>query len=277
MNTKIINHPVWGKAIFADNGVIQIGIPLEFGIRIGHLSYLGKENLFYEQPNDLNDLCTSEGFRVRGGHRLWVAPESEKEYFPDNSPIKYVISEDTITLIQEEDPYLKVKKSIEITFLGDEEICIKHRVLNTKEEKRKISVWGVTSVAPCGRAFIPLRYRENGYDPLHKITMWDYTSLGDERVKYERELITLKHTPVLQKYKIGVGHPNGPVTYENKEVIFEKSYEIHPDLEYPDGGVSFEIFMCRYMVEIESLSPLYEVNAGETAEFCEKWSLKKQD
>ena len=276
MNTKIINHPVWGKALFADNGIIEIGIPLEFGIRIGHLSYFGKDNLFYEQPNDLNELCTPEGFRVRGGHRLWVAPESKDEYFPDNSPIKYEISGEKLTLFQEEDPYLCVKKSIEITFTGDEEITLKQKVLNTKEEKRKFSVWGVTSVAPCGKALIPLRYRDNGYDPLHKITMWDYTSLGDERVKYERELITLSHKPIIQRYKIGVGHPKGPVTYENKGVIFEKSYEINPSSEYPDGGVSFEIFMCRHMVEIESLSPLFEVGAKETAEFCEKWRLKKQ-
>jgi len=276
MNTKIINHPVWGKALFADNGVIEIGIPLEFGIRIGHLSYKEEENLFYEQPNDLNDLCTPEGFRVRGGHRLWIAPESEKEYFPDNSPITYEIKENTIRLFQAEDSWLGVKKSIEITFFCDEEISIKHKVLNTEKRERKFSIWGVTSVAPCGKVFIPLRYRENGYDPLHKITMWDYTSLGDERVKYGRELITLSHKPVLQKYKIGVGHPNGPVTYENKGVIFEKLYEINPNLEYPDGGVSFETFMCRHMVEIESLSPLFDVKAGEQVEFCENWRLKKR-
>ncbi len=214
---------------------------------------------------------------MRGGHRLWVAPESEKVYFPDNSPIRYEISGDKISLFQEEDLYLGVKKSIEISFIGDEEICVKQRVLNTKEEKRKISVWGVTSVAPCGKALIPLKYRENGYDPLHKITMWDYTSLGDERAEYERDSITLSHQPIIRKYKIGVGHPNGPVTYENKGVIFEKSYEIKPDFEYPDGGVSFEVFMCRHMVEIESLSPFFEVGEGQTAEFCEKWRLKKQD
>ena len=277
MNTKIINHPVWGKTLFADNGTIEIGVPLEFGIRIGHLSYLGEENLFYEQPNDLKALSTPEGWRVRGGHRLWIAPESEKSYFPDNRPIKYEFSDEKISLFQEEDPYLCVKKSVEITFAGDEEISIAQKVLNTKEEKRKFSVWGVTSLAPLGKVLIPLRYRDNGYDPLHKITMWYYTSLGDERAKYERELITLSHKQIAQNYKIGVGHPKGPVTYENKGVIFGKSYDINPNLEYPDGGVSFETFMCEHMVEIESISPLFEVKAGETAEFCEKWILKKQD
>ena len=277
MNTNIINHTLWGKTLFADNGIIEIGIPLEFGIRIGHLSYKNEDNLFYEQPNDLNDLCTPEGFRIRGGHRLWIAPESKKVYYPDNNPVKYEISENKITLFQEEDPYLRIKKSIEITFTNDEEICINHKILNTKEENRKISIWGITSLAPGGKAVIPLKYRENGYDPLHKISMWDYTNLGDERAKYERENITLSHKPIAQKYKIGVGHPNGSVPYENKGVIFKKVYKINPELEYPDGGVSFEIFMCKHMVEIESLSPFFEVEAGGTAEFNEKWKLKKQD
>jgi hypothetical protein len=75
---------------------------------------------------------------------------------------------------------------------------------------------------------------------------------------------------------IDLSFDKGPVTYENKGVIFEKAYEINPALEYPDGGVSFEIFMCRHMVEIESLSPLFEVGAKDTAEFCEIWRLKKQ-
>jgi len=276
MNAKIIRHPLWGKTLFADNEIIEIGIPLEFGIRIGHLSYKNEENLFYEQPNDLDDLCTPEGFRVRGGHRIWIAPESKKEYFPDNSPIKYEIQGEKISLFQDEDTYLNVKKSLDITFTDNEEITLKQKVLNTKEETRIFSVWGVTSLAPLGKALIPLRCRDNGYDPLHKITLWDYTSLGDERVKYERELITLSHRQIMQKYKIGVGHPNGSVTYENKGIIFEKSYEINPSSEYPDGGVSFEIFMCRHMVELESLSPLFEVGAKETAEFCETWHLKKQ-
>ncbi len=276
MNTKIINHPVWGKTLFADNNVVEIGIPLEFGIRIGHLSYKDEENLFYEQPNDSKDLCTPEGFRVRGGHRLWLAPESEKDYFPDNQCIQYEISGDTISLFQEEDPWLGVKKSMEITFAGDEEMHVRHKVINTEKTLKKFALWPITSVAPGGTERIALRQRENGYDPLHTITMWDYTSLGDERATYTHESITLTHKPFERKYKIGIGHPNGPVTYENKGVVFEKSFEIDLSKAYPDGGVSFETFMCMHMVEIETLSPLYEISYNESAEFVEHWKLKRR-
>ena len=58
-------------------------VPLSYGIRIGHFALCGGENVFYEQPKDMTELTTPEGWRLRGGHRFWVAPESEKTYCPD--------------------------------------------------------------------------------------------------------------------------------------------------------------------------------------------------
>ena len=110
-----------------------------------------------------------------------------------------------------------------------------------------------------------------------KESMWDYTSLGDSRVEYRRDGITLKHTPTGQKYKIGVGHPMGVVTYENKGVVFEKNYEVRRDLTYPDGNVSFETFMCDYMLEMETLAPLSELLPGETAEHEEIWKIQSKN
>ena len=275
MNSVIKTHPVWGKALFIDNGTIEIGIPLEFGIRIGHLSYLGEENLFFEQPLDMEELATPEGWRVRGGHRLWVAPESKEVYYPDNSPISYEISDDKLMIFQDEDPWLSMKKSIMLSFIDKETVLVEHELLNTGKDTKKCSLWGVTSVAPCGTEYIPLHYRDGGMDPLHRVSMWDYTSLGDNRVKYERTSITLEHTQVPERYKIGVGHPAGAVTYINKGVIFEKSFNIAPEMIYPDGDVSYETFMCRHMVEIESLSPLYELIPGKTISHNEVWKLKK--
>ena len=128
-------------------------------------------------------------------------------------------------------------------------------------------------MAPGGVEYIPLHHRDGGYDPLHCISMWDYTSLGDKRANYKRDSITLTHTPSGEKYKIGVGHPAGAISYKNKGVSFEKSFEIYPEKEYPDGNVSFETFMCDHMVEIESLSPYVTLREGKEAEHREIWTL----
>ena len=92
INKKFNTHPIHGECVYLDNGVIQIGVPLNFGLRITHFSFVGEKNVFFVQPNDMQTFSTKEGWRLRGGHRLWLAPESLADYAPDNQPISYKIT-----------------------------------------------------------------------------------------------------------------------------------------------------------------------------------------
>ena len=102
MKTYTKEHGVLGRLLLAESGRITVGVALDYGIRIPYLSYDGSENLFFEQPSDMKELSTEAGWRVRGGHRLWIAPESEKVYYPDNEPICYEIIENGIEIRQKE-------------------------------------------------------------------------------------------------------------------------------------------------------------------------------
>lgn len=275
MNTAIKQHPVFGKSLFAENGCVEIIIPLEFGLRIGHFSLIGEKNVFFEQPNDMTDLSTPEGWRVRGGHRMWLAPESEKVYCPDNAPIEYALLENGVEIFQQEDPWLHVKKSMRIVFHDGAEVEVTNRVENTGAEAIRCSVWAISAMAPGGVEELSFALRDGGYDHWHRISMWDYTSLGDDRAEYRRDGIKLTHRPIDRKYKIGVGHPYGPVRYTNNGITFVKEFDVKPEMEYPDANVSFETFMCKHMVEIESLSPLMTIAPGETGAHTEIWRLEK--
>ena len=277
MKTYTDTHRISGNVLFVEKGFIKLGIALDFGLRISYLSYCGSENLFFEQPNDMMELATPDGWRVRGGHRLWIAPESEKNYYPDNEKISYEILDGKIIVSQKRDPWLSIEKSMEISFPSDDSVKIVHKIKNTDTNTKRCSLWGVTSLAPFGTEYIPLEIREGGYDPLHKISMWDYTSLGDERAIYMRDMIILNHKATGNKYKIGVSHPKNKAKYVNLGIVFEKEYEIDKDKAYPDGNVSFETYMCDYMVEMETLSPLYDIRAGESAEYSEIWHLYKSN
>lgn len=276
MKTYEREHEILGRLLCAEQGEITVGVALEFGIRISYLSFDGSENLFFEQPKEMTDLSTSDGWRVRGGHRLWVAPEGPHDYYPDNEPISAEILENGLLVRQKNDPRLRGEREIEIHFLSENTLEILHRVKNTDTDARRFSLWGVTSMAPGGTEYIPMAVRDGGSDPNHVFTTWDYTSLGDERATYARDLITLDHCATGKKYKIGVGHPEGSVRYVNRGVVFEKLMDVKAGAEYPDGGVSFETFLCDHMVEIETLSPMMDVGAGETATYSEFWKLTKQ-
>ena len=264
-----------GRLLLAESGRITVGVALDYGIRIPYLSYDGSENLFFEHPSEMTDLSTPEGWRVRGGHRLWLAPEGRHDYYPDNDAVSAEVLEKGIKVYQKNDPWLRAEKSVEIRFVGEDRLEIVHTVKNTDDKPRRAALWAVTSMAPLGTEYIPLALRDGGSDPNHVFTTWDYTSLGDERASYRRELITLSHKPTGQKYKIGVGHPEGSVRYVNRGVVFEKLLDVKKGAEYTDGGVSFETFLCDHMVEVETLSPLMDIGVGESVSYSEFWKLSK--
>ena len=275
MNHCIKDHPLFGQTLYADNGIVEVGIPLEYGIRIGHFSFVGEDNLFFEHPNDMDDFTTEEGWRHHGGHRLWIAPESEADYYPDNDPVEYRIEGERIIITQKEDPWLRVMKEIEITF-EDSSIKVLHRVTNTSDTPRECGLWSISTLRAGGVEYIDLPLRDGGMDPWIRMGAWDYTSYGDERIKYTREQVTITHLPIDARLKIGFGHPISPVRYEVGGVVFLKHFTVDRDAIYPDSNLSYEAFFSKYMTEMESLSPLGVIGKGESMTHTEVLELRRK-
>lgn len=276
LNKKFVTHPIHGECIYIDNGVIEIGVPLTFGLRVTHLSFLGEDNVFFAQPKEMQLFTNKEGWRLRGGHRLWLAPESKECYAPDNQPIEYKIDKDKAIFIQKIDQSLQCVKIFEISLKGN---CVNvtHKITNTSDKSRKVSLWSLSVMKSGGVATIPLMERQGGYDPLTVISAWDYTNLGDERLKFDKSEIKIYQKKSDRKLKIGVGHPLGPITYQNGDTIFKKYIPYYKGRKYPDGGVSFEIFVSDYMTELEGLSPLKTILPNKSATYKEKWELCRKD
>ena len=265
-----------GRFLNAENDAIMIRIPLDYGIRITHFSLRGGDNVYYEQPSDDNVFVTEEGWRLYGGHRMWVAPESSKTYWPDNQPVSYEIDDGCIVLKQQEDLYSMVKKTVRIMLEGNS-MRIEHVLENTGRDPLKCSVWCVTSMKPGGIETIGLETRDGGMDPWLKISAWDYTNLTDPRAEYYRDRIVLKYKEIDRNFKIGVSHPIGSVSYVNDGYEFIKRFNVDRNLDYPDGNASYEAYMSKYMIEMESLSPYVFLQQGQTATHTEIQSIRKLD
>ena len=271
MNTRIIQHENYGECLFADNGLLEIGIPLTFGIRIGHLSFVGEQNVFYEQPKS----TVTDGWNVYGGHRLWIAPECEADYIPDDVPIKFVIVDDSVEVVQKATAPLYVEKRISLR-LDNDRVHVTHKIRNRGFKPITCALWGVSSLAAGGIEHIDLYRREGGLNPLCYLSVWDHTSLGDPRVTFESDRITVTHLPIDGKMKIGIGHPIPSVRYTVVGCVFTKQYEVVEGGKYPDGGVSYETYTDSSMVEMESLSPLKTLLPLCSAEHREIWSLCRE-
>ena len=272
---KIVTHPVHGECLYWDNGTVEIGVPLSFGIRIAHFSLAGEENIFFVQPKDMTRFTNDKGWRLRGGHRLWLAPESDLDYNPDNEPIAYEIVGDAVRFTQQNDPFAHIVKSMEVRLEGNA-AEVTHRITNTGEAACKVALWALSAVKNGGVTSIPLPEREGGSDPLVHISAWDYTDLSDSRLLFGKKEIRVASREGERKLKIGVGNPAGAIEYENGGTVFRKRVPFRAGAEYPDGGVSFEIYVSDYMTELEGLSPLCDLLPGQTATYTEVWELFKK-
>ena len=71
--------------------------------------------------------------------------------------------------------------------------------------------------------------------------------------------------------KIGYNCEDGWVAYQNFGITFIKKFQHMVDGEYPDNGCSVESYSNHLMQEMETLSPLHELEPGESITFTEEW------
>lgn len=264
-----------GRVLWLTDGKTELGIALDLGIRILHLSCKGMENLLYQQPDDLSDgLTTPEGWRIFGGHRYWTAPESEKSYYPDSAPVSYELTENGVRLTQPDDPWLQIRKSLEIAFMEDGSIQLHHRAENISGDTVSYASWGVTTLDK-GNAQIGFRRGTPGsYDPSRNISLWGSSSPADPRIRFDEDTIFASHEPMDSAFKMGVFSPDGYARLLNKGQQFTLSFEAKKDGNYPDGGCNFEIYMDRHVLELEALGQLTVLSPGDAAEHWERWQIE---
>ena len=152
-----------GNLIWLSDGRTEAAAALDFGIRIVHLSCVGKPNLFYSQPDDLSDgLATEAGWRIYGGHRFWSSPESTRSYYPDNAPVACELLADGVCLRQRTDPWTGFEKTLILRFLPDGRLSAEHILTNRNPQTVQAAAWGVCTLRGGGTARIPFPGRDGG-------------------------------------------------------------------------------------------------------------------
>src|SRR5690349_649605 len=81
-----ISYRGWENAYRISNGAVELVVLADVGPRIISFSFVGGDNVFYEVLEHAG-LTGGTDFRLYGGHRLWVWPEVDRTYFPDNSAV----------------------------------------------------------------------------------------------------------------------------------------------------------------------------------------------
>lgn len=270
----------WTNCYRVSNGQIELIVVADVGPRIIRCAFNGGRNLFVEFPDQLGKSGEKQ-FQLRGGHRLWVAPEElATTWAPDNAPVRVEIRGQTLEATAPVEPGTGLQKQI-IIKMSDSETAVEilHRIRNANPWKIEFAPWALTMMAPNGTAvagFPPRGQHPEALLPTNPLTMWAYTDLSDPRWKFYAKYLTLRQDPrIAAPQKIGLFNSRSWGAYLLGTELFFKETEADPSARYPDFGASFEIFANAEFLELETLGPLRQVDPGAWVEHREQWRLMR--
>lgn len=267
------NDKLYGKCIKIENGIIDVLVTVDIGPRIIRYGFINDVNVFCEAPEKIE---SQTGWKIYGGHRLWHSPESmPRTYEADNTPIDWKITKDGVHVIQKTEKWSMIAKEMVISLAPDSShVHILHRITNMGAWNVKLAAWAITVMAPGGKEVVPTPISDTELLPNRWLALWPYTRMTDSRVWWGDDYITIQQDPAnAEKFKFGVSGEDGWAAYFNNGNCFVKKYMIEKGSEYPDGGMNYETFTTDFMLEMESLSPLFDVEPGGTIEHQEAWQL----
>lgn len=278
MQITQLPHNGWENNLQLANEHAELVISVDVGPRILSYRTPGGSNVFKNYPEQLGGRGENE-WMIRGGHRLWIAPEHEsRSYVPDNSPVKFELKQPRGVVLENEPvaPW-NIRKRLEISMTPDSpEVTLHHTLINESDAEVEMASWALSVMVPKGLEIIPLPplgTHPKDLLPNRQMVVWPYTDLSDDRWRFGWKYITLRQTPDGVPTKLGLAHKEKWVGYLMKDALFIKTFDYVEGETYPDFGCNFETFSNDEMLEIESLSPLRKVAPGQKVSHTEKWYL----
>lgn len=288
---EIASFKDYGKCVEISNGEITALVTVEIGPRIISFGYAGSQNFMNANREALGGLPMDkpytdffgEGRRWEnlGGHRIWLSPESYPEtYTPDDKPCSYKVTENGAIFTYAKDSEIGVAKTMEIKMDADDtNMQVVMSVENITDKPMDFAVWALSVCNAGGSLILPMNTVDTGLLPNRKVAVWPYTDMSSELIYWGKKYITVTQRPCDKEYKhkIGVDLNCGMAFYVLGDEVLCKRFDTnHPDGNYPDGGCSFETYVCDQMLEFETLGELKTVAPGEKNVHIEHWSLCKK-
>jgi hypothetical protein len=268
----------WPNSYRVSNGEIELIVTGDVGPRIIRFGFVGGQNLFKEFPEQLGGKG-EEKFQLRGGDRVWKAPEDPvATWAPDNVPVDVRVTPTGLIARAPVEPLTNLQKEIEISMApSGTEVTVSHRIVNRSLFTLEFSAWALTMMAQGGTAvtgFPPRGKHPVNLEATNPLVMWAYTNLADPRWKFTKKYMMLRQDPKnSDAQKLGLFNPDTWAAYILKNEAFVKRTRADASKTYPDFGCSFETFTNNDFLEMETLSPLTKLLPGQTVEQVEHWGL----
>jgi len=268
----------WQDCYRVTNDVIELIVTADVGPRIIRFGFVGGQNLFKECFDQLGK-SGEEKFQLRGGDRVWKAPEDPvATWAPDNVPVKVQITTSGLVARAPIEPLTQLQKEIEISMASSRTtVTVFHRITNRSLFNLEFAPWALTMMAQGGVAvtgFPPRGTHPQNLQATNPLVMWAYTNLTDPRWKFTTKYLILRQDPRnAEAQKLGLFNENTWAAYILNDEVFIKDAQADPAKTYPDFGCSFETFTNHEFLELETLGPLTKIEPNHAVEQVETWGL----
>lgn len=269
----------WKNNVHISNGTIELVVTQDVGPRILRAGFVKDRNLMAEFKSQMG--CSGEKeWMIRGGHRLWFAPEAKPDtYELDNVPVNVQRLPDGVRTRQVPGSITGIRKSMEIRMANRKnEVTITHILTNGGRKARTLAPWALTVMAPGGTCIIPLPKKIAHTARLthnQEWSIWGYTDFADGRWTLGSRYVFFRQNRKRGPGKLGIAHREGWVAYQLADCLLVKRFQWIEGAQYPDGGVNFETFSNEQMLEVETLGPLVTLKPGKSVKHVEVWRLFK--
>ena len=249
--------------------------------RIMRYGYVGERNVFWENPDlagktiDMN----SKDWSNYGGDKIWNSPQIVWGWPPDNyldaGPCKAEkLSGGRLKITGKQSPLIGIRFSriIQIASSGTE-VSIINEMKNLGNKPVEWGIWEVAQTDAPLYGVLP-RYRKSKF-PLG---LNDFATLGMTESDYsmtDTEIRLYHNTKI--GMKAGIDSPEGWAKASWNNLHFTLSAAYQRGKRYPDDGCWQELYAMNnpHYMELEILSPLYNLKPGASAAFTTRWKLTR--
>ena len=257
MQIEPTQYRQWRQAYRCRSGPATLVIVADIGPRILFLGWHGRPNLLYEDGTGFG----VDTWRLYGGHRFTVAPESSETYAADNAPCQIEEREGRLCLSSA--PIASgIRRSLHITAAPDGiGFDLRHVLANEGEQAWEGAPWAITCVphaaivAPCVAS---------------DVRFWP----GTNRAQWAPFPDHIPLVPRHSRGKIGCYSKAAWLASLQPEATFViHSPIVPPAWDCVDGGCNVEIFACPDYVELETLGGRVKLARGGRTAHEQRWRL----
>lgn len=232
-------------------------------------------NLFIEFPEDAP---RAHGLALRGGHRLWHAPEAiPRTYQPDDLPLAVRSVARGAALRQPVEALTGLEKGMMLEVVAPDTLRVTHTLRNAGAWPVETAPWALTMLRPGGYGVLPLppkgSHAAGDLLPGAAWVPWTYTDLSLPLWQIHRDRIGIDVRRAREPQKLGITSYPGWSAYWLDGDVFVKHARLVDGAAYPDLGCAFEVFTNGALIELETLGPVVRLEPGRVTTHVEHWTV----